>query len=134
MPLGSVWSDAADHVVTRASGQLDARQPFRDFEYARVLEDGVTQHFSTSGGPIFDEQNRFSGYWGTMRDVSAGKRLADAQSKTPNFLESVVENIPIAVQLKSVKDGYRIVAWNRASEELYRVSRREAMGRTVHEL
>ena len=113
---------------------LDARQPFRDFEYVRVLEDGVTQYFSTSGGPIFDEQNRFSGYRGTMRDVSVGKRLADAQKKTSNFLDSVVANIPIAVQLKSVKDGYRIVAWNRASEELYGVSREEAMGRTVHEL
>ncbi|MBI2726413.1 MAG: PAS domain S-box protein [Polaromonas sp.] len=113
---------------------LDAHQSFRDFEYLRVFEDGITGYFSVSGTPIFDDQNRFTGYRGTMRDISAGKRFTDAQKKTSDFLDSVVANIPVAVHLKSVRDDFRIVAWNKAAEVQYGLSREEAMGRTVHEM
>lgn len=113
---------------------LDAHQPFRDFEYLRVFDDGNTGYFSVSGTPIVDDQNRFTGYRGTMRDISAGKRFTDAQKKTSDFLDSVVANIPVAVQLKSVKDDFRIVAWNKAAELLYGLSREEVIGRTAHEI
>jgi PAS domain S-box-containing protein len=125
MPLSMSWE--AHRAV------LDARLPFRDFEYLRELESGP-QYLSISGIPLFDERGQFSGYRGTMRDISAKRRLRDEQKKTSDFLDSVVANLPFAFHLKSVKEGYKIVAWNKGAELLYGVSREEAMGRTVHEL
>ncbi|MBI2748077.1 MAG: PAS domain S-box protein [Burkholderiales bacterium] len=53
---------------------LEARQPFRDFEFARVGADG-TEHYQTiSGEPVFDAEGRFTGYRGTARDITERHR------------------------------------------------------------
>jgi len=113
---------------------LDARQAFRDFEYIRVLGDGVAHYFSASGVPVFNKQKEFIGYRGTTRDNTAAKRIEDKERKAARFLDDIVDNTPVAVHLKSVQDGLRIVAWNKAAEKLYGVRREDAMGRTVHDL
>jgi len=126
LPLGTSWE--AHRAV------LDAHEPFRDFEYLRVLPDGVFSYFSISGVPQFDDNNRFTGYRGTARDISASKRAEETQRQATRFLDDVVDNIPIAFHLKSVQGGHKVVAWNKAAEALWGIPREEAMGRTVHEL
>ncbi len=49
---------------------LEARQPFTDFIFKRPSPQGNVRYISTSGQPIFDGKNRFTGYHGTARDVS----------------------------------------------------------------
>jgi PAS domain S-box-containing protein len=56
---------------------LDARQPFRDFEYCRLDRDGRPRYVSVSGVPIFDEQGGFKGYQGIGRDISERKRIEE---------------------------------------------------------
>jgi PAS domain S-box-containing protein len=113
---------------------LEARQAFRDFEYIRVLGDGVAHYFSASGVPVFDKHNEFTGYRGTTRDTTAARRIEDKERKAARFLDDVVDNMPFAVHLKSVHDGLRVVAWNKEAESLYGIRREDAMGRTVHDL
>jgi len=50
--------------------QLDAHQPFRDFEFARPLADGSVRYLSISGEPRFADDGRFLGYRGVGRDVT----------------------------------------------------------------
>ncbi len=113
---------------------LDAHQPFRNFEYMRKLGDDLPHYLSVGGIPVFDDQNRFLGYRGTVHDISAIRRSEAVERQAAGFLDEVVDNLPIALQLKSVQDGFRIVGWNKAAETLYGVSREEAMGNTVHGL
>jgi PAS domain S-box-containing protein len=126
VPLSGSWE--AHRAV------LDAHQPFRNFEYMRKLGDDLPHYLSVSGIPVFDDQNRFLGYRGTVHDISAIKRSEEAERQAAGFLDEVVDNLPIALQLKSVRDGFRIVGWNKAAEALYGVTREEAMGRTAHDL
>ena len=112
---------------------LEAHESFRNFEYMRVLADGVPYFFSVSGVPVFDNENQFIGYRGTTRDISRSKRSEELERQASRFLDEIVENIPIAFHLKSAKD-YRMVAWNRAAQELYGLTREETLGKTVHEL
>ena len=126
VPLSGSWE--AHRAV------LDAHQPFRNFEYMRKLGDDLPHYLSVSGIPVFDEQNHFLGYRGTVHDISAIKRSEEAERQAAGFLDEVVDNLPIALQLKSVRDGFRIVGWNKAAEALYGVTREEAMGRTAHDL
>ncbi len=125
-PLSMSW---ADHRAL-----LDARLPFRDFEYIRVLGDGIAHYFSASGVPVFDHHRQFTGYRGTTRDITVSRRTEEKERKAAQFLDDIVENIPMAVHLKSVHDGFRVVAWNRAAESLYGIKRDEAIGRTVQDL
>ena len=69
-PLSGSW---AEH---RAA--LEAREPFRDFEYYRVGEDGTARYISVSGAPIFDEHGRFSGYQGVGHSITERKRIEEA--------------------------------------------------------
>ncbi|WP_372827618.1 PAS domain S-box protein [Polaromonas sp.] len=126
VPLSSSWE------AHRAL--LDAHQPFRNFEYMRVLGDGLTHYLSVSGVPVFNTENRFLGYQGTVHDISAIKRSEEAERQAARFVDNVVDNIPLAFHLKSVHDGYKVVAWNKAAELLYGVPREAALGRTMHDL
>jgi len=50
---------------------LEARRPFRDFEFKINGPDGKSHYHSVSGIPLLDRQGRFIGYRGTVRDVTA---------------------------------------------------------------
>lgn len=126
VPLSSSWE--AHRAV------LDARQPFRGFEYLRTLPDGTSTWFSISGVPLFDSQGRFTGYRGTARDISAARRAYEAQRQAFDFLNEIVDNIPVALHLRSAEGRHPVLVWNKAAEALYGVAREDALGRTVHDL
>ena len=52
---------------------LDAKQPFADFVFRRVDAQGEIRYISSSGQPVFDGQ-RFTGYRGIAKDVTASMR------------------------------------------------------------
>ncbi|HTQ76305.1 MAG TPA: EAL domain-containing protein [Burkholderiales bacterium] len=66
----------ADWAAHRAL--LDAHQPFRDWEWQRVDQDGNVKVASISGRPIFDAEGRFRGYRGIGRDITESKRSEEA--------------------------------------------------------
>lgn len=49
---------------------LDSHIPFRDFEFARAMPDGVTRYFSLSGDPKLALDGSFLGYRGIGRDIT----------------------------------------------------------------
>jgi len=59
---------------------LDARLPFRDFEYIRSVGDSGPRHIVCSGEPMFGRDGRFTGYRGTARDVTEHRRAQDLQT------------------------------------------------------
>src|SRR3989442_1412460 len=58
----------------RHRGQLERREPFRDFELQVAADDGRTVWLSLSGEPVFDAGGAFRGYLGAGRDITAQKR------------------------------------------------------------
>jgi diguanylate cyclase (GGDEF)-like protein/PAS domain S-box-containing protein len=61
-PLSGTWEE---HRAV-----LEARQPFRNFEYLRVAEDGGRRYVASSGEPVFDAHGEFAGYRGTATDIT----------------------------------------------------------------
>ena len=53
--------------------KIDARQPFLDFVFSRVTEDGSRLQYQVSGEPMFNGACRFIGYRGIGVQLSAGK-------------------------------------------------------------
>jgi diguanylate cyclase (GGDEF)-like protein/PAS domain S-box-containing protein len=58
--------------------QLDSHQPFRDWQWQRIDQDGNLKIASISGTPIFDAEGRFRGYRGIGRDITEAKRSEEA--------------------------------------------------------
>jgi diguanylate cyclase (GGDEF)-like protein/PAS domain S-box-containing protein len=84
-PLAGSWQD---HIST-----LEARLPFRNFEYRHLMTDGSIGYISANGEPIFDAEGRFAGYRGTAKDVSAVKRDEWAQRRFRTALDQSSELI-----------------------------------------
>lgn len=63
--------------------RLDARESFRNFEYALTMPDGSTLHLLVNGDPVFDAAGNFRGYRGTAKDISTQK-ATEAQIRLLN--------------------------------------------------
>ena len=67
--------------------RLDRHEPFRDFEFARRMPDGVVRVLSISGDPRFGADGAFVGYRGVGRDVTeialARERIASLAYSDP---------------------------------------------------
>jgi PAS domain S-box-containing protein len=57
----------------------DAHQPFRDFVYSTLSEDGSPVYVRSSGKPLFDASGNFLGYRGTGTDITATIRADHAE-------------------------------------------------------
>jgi PAS domain S-box-containing protein len=68
--------------------------------------------------------------------AAAGPQAAELQRllETAHLLDSIIDNLPVSVQIKTVRDGFRVVKWNKAAEALFGVPRAEAMGRNVFDM
>jgi diguanylate cyclase (GGDEF)-like protein/PAS domain S-box-containing protein len=77
--------DEAGWAAHRAT--LDKHVPFRDFEFARRMPDGVVRYLSISGDPRFSPEGAFVGYRGVGRDITeialARERIASLAYSDP---------------------------------------------------
>jgi len=69
----------------------------------------------------------------TMMDVDARHRSEDEVRSMRNYLDLVIENLPVLVSVRDVKSG-RFVSLNRAGESMTGLARDQVVGRTWHEV
>ncbi len=67
------------------------------------------------------------------RDVTERKRVEEEGDRTQRFLNSLLDNLPVAVFAKEL-DQLRFVYWNKMSEELIGYSSEEILGKSNHDL
>ncbi len=99
-------------------------------EYLRLIRSTDAQDFELPDGRLISVRvSRLAsgGVVLTHQDCTAQRRLAQQLATTKQFLESVVDNIPVCVVVKSIEDGRYILA-NRAFEEFSRLSRDRIIG------
>ncbi|MDH5534154.1 MAG: EAL domain-containing protein, partial [Betaproteobacteria bacterium] len=76
---------------------LEARQPFVDFEFQRYDLKGSLRTISVTGRPILDEHRRFKGYRGTGRDVTEQKQVEERIRHLAHY--DALTNLPNRVLL-----------------------------------
>ena len=70
---------------------------------------------------------------GTHEDCTEQRRLSRKLASTTQFLESVLDNVPVCVAAKSIEDG-RYIFVNRAFERFSRFSRDHIVGKRAEEI
>lgn len=111
---------------------LRKRLPFRDFETARVGDDGVLRHYSVDGEPVFDVHGRFTGYRGVGRDITARKQAEQRMAESAGWVRSLLEGLPAIAWIKDAQFRY---VWVSSSYERARgLHSEQVLGRDDFEL
>ncbi|HEY9672675.1 MAG TPA: PAS domain S-box protein [Waterburya sp.] len=107
---------------------ISTKQPYV-IEYRIVRANGSILWVYDKGQAIWSENQE--GFWldGVILDITDRKQAEDDLRYTQAFLNSIVENLPLAVFIKEAND-LCIMCWNKASEELFGYSKAEVLGKT----
>ena len=113
--LPDIVGDPADLAINRAD--LEARRPFRNFQYARRIAEGRIVHFRISGRPRFDADGVFLGYRGVGSEISAEIEAEEKRRAAEIRLARAIETVPAAFTLFDAED--RLVAFNKVNQAVY---------------
>jgi diguanylate cyclase (GGDEF)-like protein/PAS domain S-box-containing protein len=70
---------------------------------------------------------------GAIVDLTARKRAENEVRQTREFLDAIVENVPVSLVVKDARDQ-RYVLINRTGEEFFSLPREQMLGKSVHEV
>ena len=98
-PLNGTWDD---HRAT-----LEAHEPFKDFEYVRIGENGEQFFVSLSGVPIFDAAGNFNGYRGIGTNITERKRAEQALRESETELRLVTNAVPAVISYVDAEERMR---------------------------
>ncbi|HYG33754.1 MAG TPA: PAS domain-containing protein, partial [Clostridia bacterium] len=128
---GKLERELNSHSEQVAGFQKDDLEVMNTLKEKIVAEEKVTNRFGrtvwlqTIKRPLISADGKAYQVLGISTDISERKR-------TEIFLNSILENLPVAVFMKDAKD-LRFVLWNKANEELCGVSKEEILGKTDHD-
>jgi PAS domain S-box-containing protein len=134
--LGKTRLDAAAATIENEKWQshqadLDARRPFRNFEYSIKHEDREW-YWSVNGRPFFDAQGNFAGYRGTGTDITEQVQLQRKLNEQTTLLRNILDNLPLHVALLDSKGRYTFIS-EYGAEKLGRITS-DFIGKTDEEL
>lgn len=92
---------------------LEWRATFRDLELGCTDRAGAMRWVSVSGEPIFDGQDQFKGYRGTMRDITLRKQSEALAQKPTRFVADILA--ALAVQVCVLDSAGTVIATNKPS-------------------
>jgi PAS domain S-box-containing protein len=98
------------------------------YELDIVRPNGETRSVLITATPVFDKDGAFAGTFGIFRDITDRKRAEVELQRNHQFLESLIQNLPVAVFGKDYEG--RFVAWNKESERFFGLKTDEVLGKT----
>jgi PAS domain S-box-containing protein len=98
------------------------------FQTVRRRKDGSPIDISLTISPIKDQHGRITGASKVARDITEYKRYEQRLAEQAHLLDLTGD----AILVRDRQD--RIRYWNRAAEEMYGITRDEALGKVSHEL
>lgn len=132
--LQAIHPDDRPQVEATLERSLQEDSPF-SVEF-RTCRDPHNQRWVTSHGRVFrDEQGKPIRLVGLSIDITQQKNSEERLQQSRNFLQVVLDNLPVAV---SVKDGRKeqfgtYTFWNKTCEQLYGLMAEDALGKTAYD-
>ncbi|MEN6425635.1 MAG: PAS domain S-box protein [Phycisphaerales bacterium] len=123
--------DDAERLWAVAQETFARRGVFKEFENRNVHKEGQEVWLLTSGAPILDENGELLGYRGADVDITERKRAEDALREAHRRLMEIVEFLPDATMV--IDHEGKIIAWNKAIEEMTGVPKAQMIGKGDHE-
>ncbi|MBD3236866.1 MAG: PAS domain S-box protein [Candidatus Eisenbacteria bacterium] len=135
--LGCTPFDLMDDAEARRVGALfgrflDQRQRIVALEDTLRHKDGHAVVFETNGAPLFDEQGNLRGYFGTCRDITERRRVAEALRESERQKQLILDS---AAEMIAYHDTDLRILWaNRAAGASVGMAADALVGRHCYEV
>ena len=135
--LGNGWKDSVhpddlQYCLNVFMTAFDKRQAF-SMEYRLRRHDGVYRWVYDQGVPLYDSQEKFVGYIGSLFDITERKNAEMAMYDSEIRFRKLLDKIPLVSVQGYAEDGTTNY-WNQASEHLYGYTKNEALGQKLTDL
>jgi len=107
-------------------------EPLRDLRWQIIRKDGLRREVEGSMFLRNDPSGKPIGFKGIVRDITERKKSEEALIIANQQLENIIEFLPDATMI-SDKDN-KIIAWNRAMEQMTGISKTEMIGQDHHQI
>lgn len=82
---------------------------------------------------IIDKKKNITQVYGSIQDIGDIKEKEELIKQNENFLQILIEKIPVSVFAKDPKTG-KYTIWNKASVHLYGIQREKVLGKTDYDV
>ncbi|HEY9874407.1 MAG TPA: MHYT domain-containing protein, partial [Candidatus Obscuribacterales bacterium] len=130
----SIHPDDYDPVMVVLNNYLENKISVYEVEFRSRQKDGSYRWIAARGAALRSNLGVPYRMSGSHTDITERKQLEQELTKSRQFLDSIIENIPLAVYVKDINDDSRFVIWNKASEEIFGIKKGESLGHNIDEL
>ena len=138
--LGEGWANAIhpedrDRVFTEWYNSASLNLPFKA-EYRFKCPDGRTTWVLGQAMAEMDDSGNVKGYVGTITDISSHKQMEEKLKQTRNFLQTLIDHLPVALFVKDGKEERfgQLLMVNKNCEKLFGLTSSQVIGKTGHDL
>lgn len=121
-----------DEVKKRIEEVSIYRKPIPFTEEKYVAFDGSVIYVETSARPIIYEKE--DAVLIILRNLSERKKHIETIRKQKDYIETILENIPLGIFAKYVPENYRFSIWNRKMEQIFGNKKEDIIGKTDYDL
>ena len=126
--LDAVWPDAAAR--RELLDQVRAKGSVKDFEAVLRRKDGTLFNASFTTHFYYDDNGNLLGTEGLIRDITERKKAEEALHASHRRVLDIIEFLPDATFV--IDHERKVVAWNRAIEEMTGVRKGDIIGKGDH--
>ena len=129
------WAMFPEDDIYNEPGSAYAQRDKAVFEKGEIMDIPEEEYIGKNGDkmilhlikvPVFDKDHKPYMLVSIAEDITLRKKQEKEISQAKNFLQKVVDNLPVALSVRK-PDGKYIV-WNKRSEDLFGVSAKEVIG------
>jgi len=124
------WRDQAELYRGDDRQVIESGRPKLLIEEPQTTPEGNTIILLTSKIPLCNSEGEIIGVLGTYMDITERKRADDARRESEQRLADIIDFLPDATF--AVDKEAKVIAWNRAMEEMTGVGRNDMIGQGDH--
>ena len=109
-------------------------KPLIDREERETWRDGSVTWVLTTKECLRDKEGAIIGTFGTSRDITARKRAEERLQQQKDFLDNLIQHLPVAVFVKNAKNDFRFELWNDQAYEVFGLAKGEVIGKTDYDI